>query len=168
MNSLSNPLKNDLARLSPLYEYWNSSQNDELETLRLSKINEKSPASILFKNEPYKWENLFQSIIREIINGEIDSIKGLKVLLDTITKKERDIVISKLSNDNIFCQNVLDLVNSKRDYIPKKAVNRLRFLRILSAIFFNRYDLEIKRKKNHVYEYTGFLVYSIKNSFSKF
>ena len=40
-------------------------QNDE--NKRLLKINLKEPASNLFKYEPYKWENLYQSVIRNII-----------------------------------------------------------------------------------------------------
>ena len=39
------------------------------EEKRLLKAK-NSPSSYLFINEPYKWENLFQSIVREVIKEE--------------------------------------------------------------------------------------------------
>ena len=73
----------NLAKLSPLYEYWNSDQGDEAEKKRLLKINSNEPASTLFRNEPYKWENLYQSVVKNIIKGDESSIKALMVLLAT-------------------------------------------------------------------------------------
>ena len=77
----------NIAQSSPLYEYWNSEQDVNDENKRLLKLNSKEPASNLFRNEPYKWENLYQSVLRNVINGDESSIKGLMVLLSTIKKK---------------------------------------------------------------------------------
>ena len=60
-----------LKNLSPLYSYWHSDQNDLDERNRLLIANKDSPALYLFEKEPYKWEILFQSIIREIIKGDL-------------------------------------------------------------------------------------------------
>ena len=70
-----------LENISPLYSYWNSDQDDIDERNRLLIANENSKAFFLFEKEPYKWEILFQSIIREIINGDQSSIKGMKIIL---------------------------------------------------------------------------------------
>ena len=40
-------------------------------------IDMNEPASNLLKNEPYKWENLYQSILRNIIRGDVSSILGV-------------------------------------------------------------------------------------------
>ena len=79
-----------IAKSSPLYEYWNSDQGEEAENKRLLKLNSNEPASILFRNEPYKWENLYQSVVRNVVKGDESSIKGLMVLLSTINKKEKE------------------------------------------------------------------------------
>ena len=76
--------------LSPLYEFWNSDQDEEDEKKRLLKLNPKEPASNLFRDEPYKWENLYQSVLRKVIDGDESSIKGLMVLLSTINKKDKE------------------------------------------------------------------------------
>ena len=83
MNTSNNltEMSKAIKKASPLYEYWQSKQNDQDELARLNKASPDHPASALFKNEPYKWEVLFQSIIREIRNGDKDSFKGLKILL---------------------------------------------------------------------------------------
>ena len=80
----------NIAESSPLYDYWNSDQGEEAEKKRLLKLNSNEPASILFRNEPYKWENLYQSIVRNVIRGDNSSVKGLMVLLSTINKKEKE------------------------------------------------------------------------------
>ena len=54
-----------IAKSSPLYEYWNSDQGEEAEKKRLLKINSNERASNLFRDEPYKWENLYE---KNIIN----------------------------------------------------------------------------------------------------
>ena len=71
---------NNIETTSPLFDYWKSDQDDKDENKRLLKINPLEPAANLFKNEPYKWENLYQSIVRKIIRGDESSIKGLMVL----------------------------------------------------------------------------------------
>ena len=66
-----------IKKISPLYSYWMSNQTDEDEKDRLLIANMDSKAVYLFEKEPYKWENLFQSIARQIINGDLDSIRGM-------------------------------------------------------------------------------------------
>ena len=72
-----------IEKISPLYSYWQSPQNHNDENERLLMANPESGASYLFTKEPYKWENLYQSIVREIINGDMGSVKGLKLLLSS-------------------------------------------------------------------------------------
>ena len=79
----------NIAQSSPLYDYWHSEQDENDENLRLSKLNQNEPAANLFQNEPYKWEILYQSTIRNIIKGDESSIKSLMVLLSTINIKEK-------------------------------------------------------------------------------
>ena len=86
----------NIAQSSPLYEYWNSDQDENDEKKRLLKINSNDPASTLFRNEPYKWENLYQSVLKNVISGDDTSIKGLMVLLSTISKREKDIALKSL------------------------------------------------------------------------
>ena len=69
-----------LQTLSPLYSFWRSEQKEIDNNKRLLLLNKNSPASSLFEKEPYKWENLFQSIVREIIKGDSSSIKGFCIL----------------------------------------------------------------------------------------
>ena len=63
----------NIAKSSPLYEYWNSEQDDKDEEKRLLKLNSNEPASNLFLYEPYKWENLYQSVVKNVINGDESS-----------------------------------------------------------------------------------------------
>ena len=42
----------NIAQSSPLFEYWNSDQDENDENKRLLKLNSKEPASNLFRNEP--------------------------------------------------------------------------------------------------------------------
>ena len=79
----------NLKNLSPLYSYWHSDQNDSDERNRLLIANKDSPSLYLFEKEPYKWEILFQSIIREIIKGDLSSLKGLQVLLSSLSLEVR-------------------------------------------------------------------------------
>ena len=69
----------DIAKASPLYEYWKSNQTEEDEKKRLLIANLDSKAVYLFKNEPYKWESLFQGIVRELIDGDFESIRGMQI-----------------------------------------------------------------------------------------
>ena len=98
-----------LKNLSPLYSYWHSDQNDLDERNRLLIANKDSPALYLFEKEPYKWEILFQSIIREIINGDLSALKGLQVLLSSLSLEVRkkvlkDLLLNKIINQNSFVQ----------------------------------------------------------------
>ena len=156
-----------LKKLSPLYSYWQSDQNDLDERNRLLIANKDSPALSLFAKEPYKWEILFQSIIREIINGDLTSLKGLQVLLSSLSldvrnKVLKDLLVNKIINKDCFVE-----LNKSIDMKSETKINLLRFLRILLAIFTNPYGIELKRKKIHIYEKTGFLFNYLKNLYLK-
>ena len=86
----------NIATTSPLYDYWKSDQNDDEENKRLLKLNPMEPAANLFKNEPYKWENLYQSIVRKIMRGDASSIKGLMVLMATLNNNEKEKTLKAL------------------------------------------------------------------------
>ena len=150
-----------IKKTSPLQDYWISKQNDSDEEKRLLKAN-KSPGSYLFIYEPYKWENLYQSIIREVIKGDNDSIKGLKILLSMIIEDERNKVIQSFSDKEIFNEKILCEIKSSEISSSKTSKNFYRFIRVLVAIFTNPYDIEIKGNKKHLYEKTGFIILSIK------
>ncbi len=156
-----------LKNISPLKEYWKSDQNDEDEKIRLLKVNKASPASYLYEKEPYKWENLYQSISKEIVNGDNSSVKGLRLLLGTINSKEREKMLKEFATHNIFNEEVIALLRGSGEDIDNKPTKRnlFRFLRILFAIFTNPYNLEVKRKKVHLYEHTGSIVYSLRRPF---
>ena len=145
---------------SPLYDYWKSDQDDIEESKRLLKLNPMEPAANLFKNEPYKWENLYQSILRRIIRGDESSIKGLMVLLATLNKNEKEKTLKALElflNKKVIAElrigNYQDMQSSK---------NIFTFIFILISIYFNPYGIEIKRDKNHIYEETGMFFYQLK------
>ena len=91
-----------IGKISPLYSYWQSDQNTKDENERLLKANNESPASFLFTKEPYKWENLYQSIVREIINGDMGSVKGLKVLLSSVNSEQRAEMIQGFKKNKLF------------------------------------------------------------------
>ena len=134
---------------------------------RLLIANKDSPALYLFEKEPYKWEILFQSIIREIINGDLSSLKGLQVLLNSLSpairkKVLKDLLVNKIINQDCYAQ-----LNKPIDIKSEKKSNLFRFLRILLAIFTNPYGIELRRKKIHIYEKTGFLFNFLKNLYSK-
>ena len=143
----------NIAESSPLYDYWKSDQGEEAEKKRLLKLNSNEPASTLFRNEPYKWENLFQSVVRNVIRGDKSSVKGLMVLLSTINKNEKDktlIALRDLLDEHVIIklrnENYQD-INSSRNFFSA--------LIILWNIFINPYELELKKDKNHIYEKTG-------------
>tara|TARA_Y100001968_G_C19331940_1_gene704781 strand:- start:134 stop:610 length:477 start_codon:yes stop_codon:yes gene_type:complete len=151
----------NIAQSSPLYEYWNSDQDENDENQRLLKLNQNEIASELFKNEPYKWENLYQSAIRSIICGNHSSIKGLMVLLSTINRKEKLKVLNSL--EFLLDKNLIyKLKNGKYQNI-KSSKNFFTFLRILLIIFINPYELELKREPKTLYERTGILFYQFRN-----
>ncbi len=156
-----------LKKLSPLYSYWHSDQNDLDESNRLLIANKDSPALYLFEKEPYKWEILFQSSIREIINGDLSSMKGLQVLLSSLSIEVRKKVLKDLLVNKIINQDCFAKLNNPIDLKSETKSNLLRFLRILLAIFTNPYGIELRRKKIHIYEKTGFLFNFLKNLYSK-
>ena len=156
-----------LKNLSPLYSYWQSDQNDLDERNRLLIANKDSSALYLFEQEPYKWEILFQCIIREIIKGDLSSLRGLQVLLSSLSLEVRKKVLKDLLLNKIISQDCFAQLNKPIDKKLETKKNLLRFLRILLAIFTNPYGIELRRKKNHIYEKTGFLFNYLKNSHTK-
>tara|TARA_Y100001968_G_scaffold58613_1_gene49698 strand:- start:115 stop:621 length:507 start_codon:yes stop_codon:yes gene_type:complete len=156
-----------IAKSSPLYEYWQTDQNENDEMKRLLIANNQSEAVFLFNQEPYKWENLYQSIVRQIHRGDLDSIKGLRVLLSTIKKDEAVQVLDALRNSNIFTDNIIQLINNSDDQSYGKRNDLIRFLKILLIIFTNPYGINVKRKKIHIYEKIGWLINELKIFFYK-
>ena len=151
----------NIAELSPLYEYWNSDQGEEAEKKRLLKLNPIEPASNLFRNEPYKWENLYQSVVRNIIRGDESSIKGLMVLLSTINIKEKEKLL--LALENLLDKCVINKLRNQKYQDVKSSKNFFIAFKILMNIFFNPFGLELKRDKNHIYERTGMFFYQLRN-----
>ncbi len=149
-----------IAQSSPLYEYWNSEQEENDENNRLLKLNPNDPASNLFRYEPYKWENLYQSVLRNVIRGDESSIKGLMVLLSTISKMEKDKVLNSL--EDLLDKRIINkLINEKYQDI-KSSKNFYTAFRILLTIFINPYDLELKKEPKHLYEKTGMFFYKLR------
>tara|TARA_Y100001968_G_C19198382_1_gene638690 strand:- start:6 stop:473 length:468 start_codon:yes stop_codon:yes gene_type:complete len=153
----------NIAQSSPLYDYWNSEQNENDENKRLLKLNPNDPNSNLFSKEPYKWENLYQSILRNIIRGDESSIKGLMVLLSTIRKKEKDIVLNSL--DSLLDEYLIYKLKNERYQDIKSTYNFFNFLKILLIIFINPYNLELKKEPKQFYEKTGMFFYKVKRYF---
>ena len=145
---------------SPLYEYWNSDQGENDEYKRLLKLNSNEPASNLFMNEPYKWENLYQSVLKNVISGDDSSIKGLMVLLSTISKKEKDIVLNSL--EDLLDKNIIYKLRNEKHQDLKSSRNFYNALRIFITIFINPYDLELKKEPKHIYEKTGMFFYKLR------
>tara|TARA_Y100001968_G_C19078624_1_gene581897 strand:+ start:236 stop:715 length:480 start_codon:yes stop_codon:yes gene_type:complete len=151
----------NIAQSSPLNEYWNSDQDENDEKKRLLKLNPKEePASNLFRNEPYKWENLYQSILRNIISGDESSIKGLMILLSTISKEENDKVLNSL--EALLDKHIIDKLREENYQDIKSSKNFFTALKILITIFINPYDLELKQEQKHIYEKIGMLLYQFR------
>ena len=150
----------NIAQSSPLYEYWNSDQNENDEKKRLQKINSNEPASELFRNEPYKWENLYQSVLKNVISGDNSSLKGLMVLLSAISKKEKNIVLKSL--DELLDKHIVYKLRNEKYQDIKSSKNFYTALRILMTIFINPYDLELKKEPKHLYEKTGMILYKFR------
>ena len=157
-----------IKKISPLYSYWMSNQTDEDEKDRLLIANMDSKAVYLFEKEPYKWENLFQAISRQIINGDLDSIRGMKVLLSTITASHRTKVLELFLKEGIFQEEIIEELSEIDTLGQPTKSNLIRFLRILFIIFINPYGILVKRKKNHSYELTGFIIHSLRQKVSYF
>ena len=149
----------NISTTSPLFDYWKSDQDDKDESKRLLKINPMEPAANLFKNEPYKWENLYQSIVREIIRGDLSSIKGLMVLLATLNKNEKDKTLREL--ELFLDKQVIDKLRIGNYQDIQSSKNIFTFITILFSIFTNPYGLEVKRVKNHIYEKTGMFFFKL-------
>ena len=152
----------NIAKSSPLYEYWNSDQGEEAEKKRLLMLNLNEPASNLFRTEPYKWENLYQSVVRNVVRGDESSIKGLMVLLSTINKKEKD--KSLIALKDLLDKRVISKLRNEKYQDLKSSKDIFTALAILLNIFFNPYGLEIKGDKNHIYEKTGMFFYQLRKA----
>ena len=150
----------NIAQTSPLYEYWNSAQDDNDEKKRLLKLNSMEPASNLFRNEPYKWENLYQSALNNVIRGDDSSIKGLMVLLSTISKREKDIALNSL--EALLDKRIINKLRNEKYQDIKSSNNLYTAFRILLTIFINPYDLELKKEPKHLYEKTGMFFYKFR------
>ena len=150
----------NIAKSSPLYEYWNSDQGEEAEKKRLLKLNSKEPASNLFKNEPYKWENLYQSAVINVIKGDESSLKGLMLLLSTINKEEKDKSLIVL--EQLLDQHVINKLRYEKYQAINSSKNYFSALIILLNIFINPYGLELKKDINHIYERTGMFFYKLR------
>ena len=150
----------NIAKSSPLYEYWHSDQGEEAEKKRLLIINSNEISSNLFRYEPYKWENLYQSVVRNVISGEESSIKALMVLLSTINKKEKD--KSLIALEDLLDNSVINKLRNEKYQDIKSSKNIFTAIKILWNIFINPYGLEIKKDKNHIYEKTGMFLYQLR------
>ena len=153
----------NISKFSPLYEYWHSDQGVEEEKKRLLMVNIKEPASNLFRNEPYKWENLFQRVLGNVISGDESHIKGLMVLLSTINKKDKEKILILL--DDCLDKRVINMLRNKNYQDLKSSKNLFNALRIFFNIFLNPYSLEIKKDTNHIYEKTGMFFYKFRKIF---
>ena len=150
----------NIAESSPLYDFWNSDQGEEAEKKRLLKLNLDEPASTLFKNEPYKWENLYQSIVRNVISGDKSSVKGLMVLLSTINKKEKD--KSLMALEDLLDEQIMNILRNENYQDLKSSKKFFSALKILLNIFINPYGLELKKDKCQIYEKTGMFFYQLR------
>jgi len=150
----------NISQSSPLYQYWNSEQDENDENERLLKLNPKEPASNLFRYEPYKWENLYQSVLRNLIRGDKSSIKGLMVLLSTISKNEKDKVLNSL--EALLDKHLIYKLRNEKYQDIKSSKNFYTALRMLLTIFINPYELELKQEPKHLYEKTGMFFYKFR------
>ena len=150
----------NIAKSSPLYDYWNSDQGNDAEQKRLLKLNSNELASNLFKNEPYKWENIYQSVVRYVIRGDQSSIKALLVLLSTINREEKEKALIAL--EDLLDSSLVNKLRNERYQDLKSNKNFFTAIKILLNIFLNPYGLEIKRDKNHIYEKTGMFFYQFR------
>ncbi len=176
-----NKLNRSIEESSPLFNYWQSNQTEVDEQKRISKATSEGihcEGIELFINEPYKWEVLYQSILREII--ETDSInnsqwhqsnsaqrdislKNLKKLLAMLSKEEQAITINSYYEKKLLKEELLiDLVSTKinknishQNIKSQSFINFLRFTKILIAIFTNPYKINIKYSRGSLYEYTA-------------
>ena len=123
-------------------------------------IRDREPASNLFRNEPYKWENLYQCVLKNVISGDDSSIKGLMVLLSTISKREKDIALNSL--EALLDKRIINKLRNEKYQDIKSSKNLYTAFRILLTIFINPYDLELKKEPKHLYEKTGMFFYKFR------
>ena len=158
----NNKLAIAISKSSPLFEYWESPQGKEDDQKRLSKAVFEEPAAVLFIKEPYKWEILFQSVTREVKNGDHNSIKGLRILIEMLNAQEKIKIFQNLSSQEIFDDEMIATLKGKDRKKETTKHNPARFIRILFNIFTNPYCIEMKGKKIHIYEKTGSILYQLK------
>ena len=94
------------------------------------------------------------------MGGDESSIKGLMVLLSTISKKEKDIVLKSL--EALLDKHVIYKLRNEKYQDIKSSKNFYTALRILLAIFINPYELELKREPKHFYEKTGIFFFKFR------
>tara|TARA_Y100001968_G_C19321884_1_gene699729 strand:+ start:260 stop:775 length:516 start_codon:yes stop_codon:yes gene_type:complete len=167
MNEEKELLGELIKKSSPLYDFWNSKQTSQEEAARLALANESSQAVILFIQEPYKWENLYQSIIRELIKGDIEAIKGAQLILNTVNEVTKEQILNYLEENEIIPSSLCEQIRANNINRKKTKFKVIRFLRILGAIFFNPYSLELRGKKKHSYEITGYYIYLLRRFFNQ-
>jgi len=162
---IDNSFSERIARTSPLYDFWMSNQESADHQLRLLKVNRSSLSSDLYINEPYKWETLYQCILREIIKGDLDSVRGFKVLLETLAIEERESVLNKIVQQEILGLEYISRINKIDSIDPKRRAHPIRFAKIFISIFVNPYNLNLIKEKKYIYEKVGAFLYSLRNSF---
>ncbi len=153
----------NISQSSPLYEYWISEQKANDENKRLLKLNKNEAASNLFRNEPYKWENLYQCAIRNVMRGDISSIKALMILLSTISKDEKNKVINSL--EVFLDEHIIIKLRNEEYQDMESSKNFFTALRIIFCLFINPYELELKNEHKHIYEKTGMTFYNFRKLF---
>ncbi len=162
---MNNILKEKLKRSSPLYDYWRSDQSKEDEKNRICKLNQDNTNSYLFKDEPYKWEVLYQSTVYQIYQGDNSSIYALKVLLSMVKETEREIIYKSFLDHSILDESIISQIQNKTNSQFFKKKDYFRFTKILFSIFFNPFEVELKSKKSNIYEWTGAICLSIRKIF---
>tara|TARA_Y100001968_G_scaffold287726_1_gene289396 strand:+ start:1246 stop:1734 length:489 start_codon:yes stop_codon:yes gene_type:complete len=155
----------DIKSISPLYEFWESQQSDADELKRLELSNQKSEAVVLFVKEPYKWEILYQCTMFDILKGDSDATSALIILLGTIKESARSEFINKARASKLLDEEVIYCLDKPPVRKQSKVHKFYKKIGILASIFFNPYGVNLKGKKQHVYEVTGYLCYLLKEFF---
>ena len=82
------------------------------------------------------------------------------VLLSTINKKEKDIVLKSL--DALLEKHIVYKLRNEKYQDIKSSKNFYTALIILMNIFINPYDLELKKEPKYLYEKTGIFFYKFR------
>ena len=86
--------------------------------------------------------------------------------MNTICYSEQEKIIKYLEENNLISHEIKQLLKSfnlERSYINKERTRfNLKSLKILFSIFTNPYGIEVKRKKQHIYEITGSIINRIR------